>query len=277
MNNRTFFDASSTIEKDALMRAFGPHLPGSLGYTDGVRLFQVQHGLLCDGVAGPNTIRAVMVAEMGPPAPTAPSALAVGGKLVPTPSGLRVVRWDERGGMGFQKQAKTWAKRPTGAEARLFVLHHDVCRSSALCFNALDADGTVYQALDLKDAMAYHATWANPISVGVEINCPVTTDDGRGRPKLREWLPNGAKEWDRYGYTVEQLMAIPLLAHAVCDALGIPKRLPGVGPDVFRGAVARATMQRFSGVCGHYHVQVNKNDPGMSLWKPLIYSGFSVA
>jgi N-acetyl-anhydromuramyl-L-alanine amidase AmpD len=62
----------------------------------------------------------------------------------------------------------------------LFVLHYDVCGTSATTFRVLhdqrqvsvhfllDVDGTVYQTLDLA-AEAWHARQANPRSIGVEI------------------------------------------------------------------------------------------------------------
>ena len=61
-----------------------------------------------------------------------------------------------------------------------FVLHYDVCGVSQSCFRVLhdernlsvqfllDLDGTIYQTLDLRDE-AWHATKANPRSIGVEI------------------------------------------------------------------------------------------------------------
>lgn len=61
-----------------------------------------------------------------------------------------------------------------------FVLHYDVCGTSAQCFYILqdvrglsvhfmlDVDGTIYQTLDLKER-AWHAGEANDRSVGIEI------------------------------------------------------------------------------------------------------------
>lgn len=61
-----------------------------------------------------------------------------------------------------------------------FVLHYDVCGTSARCFMVLhdlrclsvhfmlDVDGTIYQTLDLKER-AWHAGTSNSRSVGIEI------------------------------------------------------------------------------------------------------------
>jgi len=61
-----------------------------------------------------------------------------------------------------------------------FVIHYDVAGTSGRCFQVLqdqrglsvhfllDVDGTIYQTLDLRD-QAFHATKANPRSIGIEI------------------------------------------------------------------------------------------------------------
>lgn len=61
-----------------------------------------------------------------------------------------------------------------------FVLHYDVCGTSAQCFFVLhdvrglsvhfmlDVDGTIYQTLDVKER-AWHATKSNDRSIGIEI------------------------------------------------------------------------------------------------------------
>jgi len=61
-----------------------------------------------------------------------------------------------------------------------FVMHYDVCGTSARCFDVLqdrrglsvhfmlDLDGTIYQTLDLKER-AWHAGTANNQSIGIEI------------------------------------------------------------------------------------------------------------
>lgn len=85
-----------------------------------------------------------------------------------------------------------------------FVLHYDVCGTSAQCFYILqdirglsvhfmlDVDGTIYQTLDLKER-AWHAGEANNRSVGIEIaNIGAygkkDEDEADGLPKtLKKW------------------------------------------------------------------------------------------
>jgi N-acetyl-anhydromuramyl-L-alanine amidase AmpD len=79
-----------------------------------------------------------------------------------------------------------------------FVLHFDVCGTSAQCFYILhdrrglsvhfmlDVDGTIYQTLDLKEK-AWHATKSNDRSIGIEIaNIGSYPVDGRNQT-LAQW------------------------------------------------------------------------------------------
>ncbi|MBI4579485.1 MAG: N-acetylmuramoyl-L-alanine amidase [Planctomycetes bacterium] len=73
-----------------------------------------------------------------------------------------------------------WTLENLRQQVDLFVIHYDVCGTSAQCFYVLhdarglsvhfmlDLDGTVYQTLDLAER-AWHAGTANDRSVGVEI------------------------------------------------------------------------------------------------------------
>ena len=73
-----------------------------------------------------------------------------------------------------------WSLEQLGTVVDQFVLHYDVCGTSAYCFNVLhdhrglsvhfllDLDGTIYQTLDAAER-AWHAAQANSRSIGVEI------------------------------------------------------------------------------------------------------------
>ena len=82
-----------------------------------------------------------------------------------------------------------------------FVIHYDVCGTSAQCFFILhdvrdlsvhfmlDVDGTIYQTLDLKER-AWHATIANSRSVGIEIaNIGAYGVNATDSP-LEQWYPH---------------------------------------------------------------------------------------
>ena len=88
---------------------------------------------------------------------------------------------------------------------RQFVLHHDGCMDSKMCFHVLhnerglsvhfliDNDGTIYQTLDLRHK-AHHATTANDVSVGVEIAHPGTFPQPLSAD-MRRWYERDAQGW----------------------------------------------------------------------------------
>lgn len=196
-----------------------------------------------------------------------------------------------------------------------FVLHYDVAGTSRTCFRVLqdvrglsvhfllDVDGTIYQTLDVKER-AWHATFANDRSVGIEIaniGAYPSPDarplaewygrDGRGRAVLTvpdrlgdggvrtpgfagapardgpvEGTINGSDLF-MYDLTPQQYDSLIRLTAALHAALpGIELDYPR-GPD---GRVLNRTLdadefRSFHGVLGHWHVQTNKTDPGPAL------------
>ena len=84
-----------------------------------------------------------------------------------------------------------------------FVLHYDVCGTARQCFKVLhdhrrlsvhflvDADGTIYQTLDLRER-AWHATTANDRSVGVEI-AHIGAYPRTDHRVLREWYRHDSR------------------------------------------------------------------------------------
>jgi N-acetyl-anhydromuramyl-L-alanine amidase AmpD len=173
----------------------------------------------------------------------------------------------------------------------------------------LDVDGTIYQTLDLKER-AQHATISNARSIGVEIanmgaypakdssaleKWYETHDGGRirlrppraydelgvrtpsfvGRPARPELIVGTiqGRELAQYDFTPEQYDSLIKLTATLCrvfpkltcdypkDADGklIPKKLDD---DAWRA---------YHGVLGHYHVQLNKTDPGPAFdWEKVI-------
>lgn len=200
-----------------------------------------------------------------------------------------------------------------------FVLHFDVCGVSRNCFRVLqernlsvhfllDVDGTLYQTLDLSD-QAWHATKANPRSIGVEIanlgayapgddallgrwyacdadgpylRPPPSVGDGGvrtpgfvARPARRAKVAGEiqGERLEQYDFTPQQYAALEKLAAGLCRVF------PRLAPDAPRasdGSVARAVLsdaefERFHGILGHYHVQSNKTDPGPAFdWEPFL-------
>ncbi len=203
-----------------------------------------------------------------------------------------------------------------------FVLHFDVCGTSRQCFNILhdhrglsvhfmlDADGTIYQTLDLKER-AYHATTSNTRSVGIEI-ANIGAYSAKENDPFDKWYkrePNGqtrlifpgtfagsnrfytsnfighparpepvvgevqGKQMRQYDYTPQQYKALVKLTATLCKVF--PKMKCDYPRDADGKLVTKKltddALSNYQGVLGHYHIQTNKTDPGPALqWDYLI-------
>lgn len=199
-----------------------------------------------------------------------------------------------------------------------FVVHYDVCGTSRRCFQVLqdqrglsvhfllDVDGTLYQALDLKER-AWHAAVANDRSIGVEIAnigaYPSADDevlarwydeDHQGafvtfpmdvtgirtpgffaRPSRPTVISGRIQDQTLYQYdfTDEQYHALArLLAtlHRVFPRLRLDAPRGDDGRVLDR-ALTEDELAAFSGVLGHYHVTTRKIDPGPAFdWERVL-------
>jgi N-acetyl-anhydromuramyl-L-alanine amidase AmpD len=174
----------------------------------------------------------------------------------------------------------------------------------------LDLDGTIYQTLDVKER-ARHATVSNDRSVGVEIanigayprtqrnllaNWYRTNSEGFtviaipphagpdpertpgfiGRPVRRAPVTGVVQDGaplSQYDFTAEQYRALARLTAALCTVLPkirceYPRDAAG---RLLAGKMPDPMMKAYQGVAGHYHVQLNKVDPGPALqWDHVI-------
>jgi hypothetical protein len=234
--------------------------------------------------------------------PSQGNELIVGGTRVAV--AFPVVTWEQPGGLSFYvPDAKgSWIPRKAASpKVDLLVLHWDGCTSSRLCYQVLlerrlsvhlllDADGTVYQALDLAEAHAFHAAEVNERSVGVEICNPVRVERSRfcNPPRSVVWDRgvNGDPDHSHLEFYDVQKQRLVELAKAVSDIFEIPRRLPrlpewtshtGGLPDL-SGTVTRGALDAlasFTGTCGHFHVSSQKDDPGNTLWGNLTAAGWA--
>lgn len=202
-----------------------------------------------------------------------------------------------------------------------FVIHFDARGTSRECFDVLhdrrglsvhfllDLDGTIYQTLDLKES-AWHATVANPRSIGVEIanigaypiggESPLNhwyTRETDGRTRLT--IPGGPKaaglrdptaslrpirdepvsrtiqgqELVQYDLTPEQYEALIRLTATLCTVF---PRIRLDAPRDESGAIISHKLPddqlaAYRGLLGHYHVQTNKVDPGPAFqWERVL-------
>jgi N-acetyl-anhydromuramyl-L-alanine amidase AmpD len=160
-----------------------------------------------------------------------------------------------------------------------FVLHYDAAGTSQRCFQVLqderglsvhfllDVDGTIYQTLDLRD-QAWHATKANPRSIGIEIANLGAVPPGQApaadsKTKRIRGVVQGI-ELEQPEFTPQQYDALAKLAAALCTIF--PKIAPDAPRDpsgvVRTTALSDAEFADFHGILGHLHVQTNKQDPG---------------
>ena len=189
------------------------------------------------------------------------------------------------------------------------VIHYDACGTSRRCFEVLhdlrglschfllDADGTIYQTLDLKER-AWHAAVANARSIGIEMahfgakesreeaEAHYRSDEGGPRLELPEsfdssWLVDGfvarparselaegtvnGNELFQHDFTEEQYVAIERLLIAICRIF--PRNRASVSARSRRGVALDTVsddteLHAFRGILGHQHVTDRKVDPG---------------
>jgi N-acetylmuramoyl-L-alanine amidase len=183
-----------------------------------------------------------------------------------------------------------------------FKVLHDIRGLS--CQFLLDVDGTLYQTLDVAER-ARHAGGANDRSVGVEIAHPgpleltknlqsrytrdaqgVRFDLGRlagtvrtpdfvvrpARPEPVKAVVQG-RTYSMYDYTPAQYRTLTRLIAGLRRALPRIKLAVPRAPDqtVVTKVLPKESLQAWSGLLGHYHVSVHKQDPGPAFdWEKLL-------
>ena len=173
----------------------------------------------------------------------------------------------------------------------------------------LDVDGTIYQTLDLKER-ARHATISNSRSIGIEIanmgayprdkmgpleKWYAKDDAGRttltfpkdpdvlgirtkgfvGRPLRNELIEGNIQGQDlvQYDFTPEQYESLIKLTATLCQVF--PKLRCAYPVDEAGTLIPRKLdeqdWQAYRGLLGHYHVQLNKVDPGPAFqWDQVV-------
>ena len=195
----------------------------------------------------------------------------------------------------------------SGTSRQCFRVLHDV-RDLSVHF-LLDLDGTIYQTLDLKER-AWHATSSNSRSVGIEIANLGAFRPGERSP-LDEWYYTNAtgqmvlqvpprfgpdtqrtphfvghpargerirgrvqgSDLEQFDFTPEQYAALIKLTAALCATF--PKLKCDYPRDpagqLLTGKLPDPDLSRYQGLLGHYHIQLNKVDPGPAFqWDHLI-------
>lgn len=263
------------------------HDVGTPQFAEDVYQFQKTNHLGTDGICGPETNVLAAGGNYEPPVGT--EYVLVNGQH--ETCDFKVVSPDEVGAMVF---AHGFYSDPL-LTPTLFVLHWDACTSSRQCYDVLcarnlsvqfmlDTDGTVYQGLDPAKGTCWHAGSVNRRAWGVEICDPVYLKyQNPKHPRPVSTMQVRGDKSKILGFYPEQIEATVKLCHWVCNYTGIPKQLPALKgkPGVvynsyLRGPGVKWNVNGFTGVCGHFHQDDNKCDPGMELWDALVASGFSI-
>ena len=202
-----------------------------------------------------------------------------------------------------------------------FVIHYDNCGVSWYTFKVLqdsrglsvhfmlDADGTIYQTLDLKER-AWHAGKANDRSIGIEIANmgAYPLDDDKVLDKWYQPQPDGStkltipdppgtfgiKHPDQVtgpirpkpvvgtinGHEVQQYDLTPEQYHALIKlTAALTKIFPKITNDYPRdengklipGLLTDQQFADYHGLIGHYHIKKSKLDPGPAFqWDYLV-------
>ena len=160
---------------------------------------------------------------------------------------------------------------------RQFVVHHDGCQDSRMCFNVLhnerglsvhfliDNDGTIFQTLDLVDC-AFQAAGVNEISVGVELanrgDALRFPNDYHGKRDKVTCRING-HQFLAYAYTPAQMQAMIAVGKALARLFpNLPQVYPQNGGDPEPMWASLRDPREYTGYLGHYHVTAQKWDPG---------------
>lgn len=162
----------------------------------------------------------------------------------------------------------------------MMVVHHDACLSARQCFKVLlsrglsthfiiDNDGIVYQPWDLCHA-TWHAGSVNGYSIGFDMsNAAVVQFASHYRDRgIFTGVINGGT-FTALGYSEAQYMSCIAAIRELTRFFPRIKPIPPIGEDglVVPGKIAN---DHFEGVVGHYHLSVQKWDPGPGFdWKRI--------
>lgn len=200
----------------------------------------------------------------------------------------KVVLWNEKNNPKSLSYSPTDFKTQKSRKPQMVILHYDVCQTTKQMFEVtkqrglsvhfgVDGDGTIYQLMDCKD-IAWHAKGANTVSVGIEICNPVLPKFnkaqkkqwGKERDLINTDMIHGRNIGPYLDYYQEQIDAVYALIKSLCGYYNIPLVFPMDKDGHISLTVDQMVVNNtFKGVCGHYHLTTNKNDPGSVLLRWL--------
>jgi hypothetical protein len=186
--------------------------------------------------------------------------------------------------------SKEYVHWTTIRKPSIFVVHWSDTLTAKSCYDVLekrglsvhfiiDNDGQIYQSVNTNES-AYHAGEVNKFSIGVEVSCATElkyqqyykSKCGLERP-IWDSIVHG-KRCKVLGFYPVQIEALEVLLKSVCTFYNIPFQVPtDQKGNLIKTVYSDILTQKFSGICGHYNLTVQKEDPSgldfLSLVKKL--------
>lgn len=206
-------------------------------------------------------------------------SIIVNGKEIQAPSSLDLKNFKETGeefvhyprpGIKVKKIILHW----TGGENGLDGVERTLRTRKFGAHFIIDVDGTIQQYVDT-DHTTYHAGGANQDSIGFEIVnkgfASQPTAEGR-----EEYSANLlGKNVKLTTFTKEQIEATKKIVKFLCGIYNIPYNVPlnDKGELLTDRRFTEFELANYSGVCGHYHVDIKKEvkiDPGIDLLSAIL-------
>jgi hypothetical protein len=202
------------------------------------------------------------------PRQLAHNEIVVDGKSVYCSANVRT--WHETGlwfmGLKPREQTQMVVLHWTAAENPPTAVHRNMSAGGLSVHFVIDQAGTVFQMADA-NACCAHAKGVNDRSVGIEIinrgDAVGVPDKGVQRDTVIETIHGRQVKYA--AFKSAQVVAVVALVQALCEAYGLPLRVPTERGDVVAGALPKAQLASFRGVIGHLHTKSSKRDCGVRL------------
>jgi hypothetical protein len=184
--------------------------------------------------------------------------------------GANVRTWHETGlwfmGLKPREQTQMVVLHWTGAENPPDAVYRNMTASGLSVHFVIDQAGVVWQMADA-NACCAHAKGVNDRGIGVEIinrgDAVGVPDKGVQRDTVIETIHG--KQVRYAAFKSAQVVAAVELVTALCEAYGLPLRVPTERGDVLADALPKKQLEAFCGVIGHLHARSGKRDPGVRL------------
>ncbi len=154
----------------------------------------------------------------------------------------------------------------TGAENPPSAVYRNMTAGGLSVHFVVDQAGTVFQMADA-NALCAHAKGVNDRAIGIEVinrgDAVGVPDKGVQRDTVIETIHG--KQVRYAAFKSAQVVAVVQLVEALCEAYGLPLRVPTERGDVLADALPKKQLEAFRGVIGHLHARSGKRDPGVRL------------